>query len=342
MSGTKAAEPKKEMSPLERNEYLMTIPAEAVEKRMVMLKAASDKLFFEQGILLRRVRDENLWQDWGGKKYATFKDWCFSAIGLKLRTAYYFIAINEGMLALKLSDDWMRKAIALGWSKLQLILQVASTQKAFMHWYAKAINQNEKTLEADVRSYKAKLPTAAELLASKSDVAADGETEAHTQIQMGLTFEEAEDWEHFNKAVELCEQVVGKGLPNGKAASLMAVHYMSHMNTHMQGGPVMDVNDLLVSISEAYGVDVAVKNPTENKWVPIVRTKATATQAAQEAQGVSAAEKPKVLPAASKGVAVPVKKPAAQVAPAKVPAKASVKPPVKAPVKAPAKAPAKK
>ncbi len=219
MSGTKAAEPKKEMSPLERNEFLLTIPPEAVEKRMLLLKAASDKLFFEQGILLRRVHSENLWQNWCGKKYATFKDWCFSAIGLKLRTAYYFIAINEGLLALKLSDEWMRKAIALGWSKLQLILQVSPTQKAFSHWYAKAINQNEKTLEADVRSYKNKLPTSAQLAASKNDAGADGATSTAKQIQTELTFEEAEDWEHFNKAVELCEQVVGHGVPNGKAVS---------------------------------------------------------------------------------------------------------------------------
>lgn len=314
MSGTtKAAEPKKEMSPLERNEFLLTLTPEAVEKRMAVLKVASDKLFFEQGILLKRIRDENLWADWAGKKYLTFKDWCWAAFSIHSRRAYYYISINEGLLALKLGDEWMRKAIALGWSKLQLILQVSTTQKTFVHWYAKALNQSEKTLEADVRSFKNKLPTTEQVDKGEVPLDKDGNPLSLNTI---LNFEEAEDWEHFTKAVELVEQVVGKGMPNGKAASLMAVHYMAHVNTHMQGGPVMDVNDLLVSVSEAYGVDVAVKNPTENKWVPITRTKATATQAVQEAQALSAPEKPKALPAPSKPV-VPVKKSAAQVAPAK-------------------------
>lgn len=296
---------KKEIVPSEKQEVLMNLTPEDVMKRISKIKDVGNTIAFELGVLLKRVRDEQMWKNWEGEEYPSFAEWVFKVLGKNIRTAQYYIEVNEKLMALKLDDEWLRKAIQLGWVKLLTILKVANSKASFKKWYAKALNQGERSLKADVQVELKELP-------SEADESFDeGEVDPN-KIEVHVQFKSSEEWEHFNKAMELAEKVTGNK-HNGKLLDHMATYYMAHANTHMQGGPLMDIQDILIGLKETYGLELAIRHPETKKWIPVKREEEP--DEPEEAEEAAPSKKPaKKSPAKS---SAPKKKSAAKKSPQK-------------------------
>lgn len=257
---------KKSLAPKDQYETLLNLTPEDVMKRINKIKSVGNTIAFELGVLLRRVRDEQLWQDWEGDKYPSFAEWVFKVLGRNVRTAQYYIEVNEKLMALKLDEEWMRKAIQLGWVKLLDILKVAKNKTEFKKWYAKALNQGERSLRADIRAAFNQLP-------SEDDDKDEVELDEHgnpVHIPLSFHFDNTESWEHFSKALELAEQVVG----TQKQVALldhMATYYLAHASTHLEGGATMDIQDILLALKETYGMELAIQHPETEEWIPVRR-----------------------------------------------------------------------
>jgi len=257
---------KTEMTPKDKYEVLLNLTPEDVMKRIGKIKDVGNTIAFELGILLKRVRDEQMWKLWDGQEYPSFAEWVFKVIGKNIRSAQYYITVNEKLAALKLDDDWMRKAIQLGWVKLHEILKVADNKTEFKKWYIKALNQGERTLKADVRAAQANLPPGEQ----KPDLDYDEDGKEVPTIPFTFQFQNSDEWEHFNKALELAEQVTGDK-KNSKCLDHIATYYMAHASTHIEGGTVMDVQDILLALKETYSLELAIFNKDTEEWIPIRR-----------------------------------------------------------------------
>jgi hypothetical protein len=192
-----------------------------------------------------------------------------------------------------MDDEWMRKAIGLGWVKLHIVLQASSNKKDFIKWYAKALAQGERSLKLD-----------------KDNAVGQGNTGVLDttglptnagKIPLNIQFDVPEDFETFTKAAELCAGILGDehSYGNGKIVALMATHYMAHANTHAEGGPIQDVHDLLCAIEDAYGTKLAVQG-TDKKWIPVRNKPESVTPPVSGAAVSSASPPPKKSPAALK------------------------------------------
>ncbi len=272
------------ITPTEQHETLLNLTPEDVAKRITKIKNVGNTIAFELGVLIKRVRDEQLWKNWETVEYPSFAEWVFKVLGKNVRTAQYYIEVNEKLNKLKLDDEWMRKAIQLGWVKLLQILKVAETTKQFKMWYAKALNQGERSLKADVK--QAQIVLASENPDSDNNImiGADGEEtlaamsdEEKKAISVDVQFHKVEEWEHFNKAMEVAEKVCGTQ-HNGKLIDHISTYYLAHSNTQLQGGLLMDVNDILLALVENHNLPLAVLDPETNEWIPVKKAKSTEKQ----------------------------------------------------------------
>lgn len=215
---------------------------------------------YDIGWLIDDVVRSQGWLKWPaeqGGPYRTFEDWCWGFLHFGHHKAKKLASNYLNLRALTgLAPDTLSRALRLGWTKLAYILRVARTEAALTQWLDYV--EDKKITKLDLR-------VATALSATVSGTPPRGDVQPPEQIKPArkrkirwtLTFEDDEALAIFQKALN----VVKSRLPDigdGRAAALIATHYMALCARDDEGGVAVELETVLEALEKTYRVQLGV------------------------------------------------------------------------------------
>lgn len=128
-----------------------TLKQDDVKARLSALPEDDGFLAFEQGGLLKRVLENNWFQEWG---FGDFKDYVEKTFDFKKRKAYYLISLYTSVLDAGLTAQQVK---AIGWTKLRYLLNPEApllTAENVEEWVEKCKTLSKDELAASIASQK--------------------------------------------------------------------------------------------------------------------------------------------------------------------------------------------
>jgi len=239
---------------------------ESMSVKVLVARVNSDsanlkEAYYELGGLIGRIRRDNLWEFWEGKRYKFFGDWCWAVLGFRERKAESLDRIFTVLNSISIDAATLKRYVQLGWSKLNHIVRVLeakskdedATEKVVEKWAKKGETLGARSLEAEVRLALGEDPSEEDGDNPDVDVV-PSKKELPT---ITLTFDNKEDYRHVVKVMETIERRT-KIENNGKIIGMMATAYLAqHVRDH-EGGAAVELEYLIEAIERDYGVKLQV------------------------------------------------------------------------------------
>jgi len=233
---------------------------------------------YDIGRIIDQVYTNKLWQHWPGGGFATATSWSWEVLHCKERKAQYLRANFLKLSALDVSENTKTRALRIGWSKLTLVLDMASSEVELIDWIDRV--EEEKLREVDLRRFVSMYR--AGLITNAHDKPEEQEPETYNdddrdntspdadydrseqdktkRMIWKLTFTDPSDMKVFVDALEVIRNRLHPGMGLGKAAALMATSYLANCPRSDEGGPVVEADYMLKAVERNWGISLEVVN----------------------------------------------------------------------------------
>jgi hypothetical protein len=243
---------------------------------------------YDLGLELHEIISNHFWRHWpdapeGG--YPTLQEWCFNTLGYRERKVRYQAKNSIDLKAIEIGEDTLVRALRIGWYRLAEILRAAKDEITLIEW----LNWVETT-KPTLDDFRAAIKCAVagksvqEAQATRADKAPSESTEPEgdesdttegsgssttteapaRRYKWPLVFEDQESQKTFVKALNTIKRRLGD-MGNGKAAALMATSYLGSLPREDEGGAPVELEYLLTSIEQTYGVKLQVVEEVEDR-----------------------------------------------------------------------------
>jgi hypothetical protein len=218
---------------------------------------------YEIGWFIDEAIRNQLWSKWPeelGGPFKTLEAWCWHFLHFGHHKAKKLAQNYLHLRALNLSPDVISRALRIGWTKLAHILRVARTENALIQWLDHV--EEHKLTELDLRVETGKLTTVSGMPPRTAvqpvvEAAPTPAAKPIRRIKWSLVFEDNEALDIFKTALNVVKTRL-HGIGDGKAAALIATHYMGVLARNDEGGVAVELEAILESIERTYGVFVIV------------------------------------------------------------------------------------
>lgn len=237
------------------------------------------------------------WPKSCGGPFKTFDEWSWNVLHFKAGKATALRKIYRDLSALDPCDLTIARALRIGWTKLYLILRAARTEAALIKWLDRCDEHGLSELDlrrdtlpsvpADRRRPKKADKDSAEgseepdgeldeaagnaqpipdrppipdptLAAEANEDGAPPADDGNRRVKWPLVFEDRDALRIFTEGLKAVQKRYPQIGP-GRAAALMATHYVGMSAQEHEGGAPVELAALIEMIEKTYGVALEVK-----------------------------------------------------------------------------------
>lgn len=241
-------------------------------RQLLVDKHRSD---YRLGAALHRIREERLHNRWPRDDqrqpgYDNFGEFCDRELGYSASQANMKASNYIKLQVIRLDENGVTfaRCMRLGWSKLNCLLRVASTEENLVAWLNDI--EGKGLSEAQLRQRIALAQAALDSNPTGDPSDADGEDDDAPPTTAGyvtykVMFESQSALDTFTRAVDIVRARFGGDVGMGRVIEMIALQYIATVPSQAEGGAAAEVENLIRMVESAYGLRLGVITPEKRK-----------------------------------------------------------------------------